>query len=106
MPEVEYIEHDGHVHRVGSAGGVTVMQAALDNQVPGIIGECGGNCACGTCHVYVEPAWRDKLPAASAMEDDMLDSVVDRQPHSRLGCQIVLNSDLNGLQLRLPASQR
>jgi 2Fe-2S ferredoxin len=77
------------------------MEAAVDNDVDGVVAECGGACACATCHVYVDPEWQERLPAIEAMEDAMLDAVMDRQPGSRLSCQIELTAELDGLRVRV-----
>jgi 2Fe-2S ferredoxin len=81
------------------------MRAATDNRVPGIDGDCGGNCACATCHVYVDPDWTDRVGARTATENDMLNHVADLHGDSRLACQITLTDALNGLVINLPESQ-
>ena len=81
------------------------MEAAIDNDVPGIVAECGGSCSCATCHVYVNPEWAERLPPPDALEDGMLDCVIDRQPNSRLSCQIQVNDSLDGMHVRVPADQ-
>ncbi len=80
--------------------GNSLMEAAIDNDVAGIVAECGGACACATCHAYVDEAWFDKLPPVSDMEDQMLDSVLDRRTNSRLTCQIEMSESLDGLEIR------
>ncbi len=105
MPSVTFIEHNGTVHRVEAAVGASAMEAAVRNQVPGIEAECGGACACATCHVYVEDAWREKVGDPGSMEEDMLDFASDVRPSSRLSCQIKLTADLDGLVLRTPEHQ-
>jgi len=105
MPKVTYIEPDGTERRIEAAAGTTVMEAAVDNDVEGIVAECGGACSCATCHVYVDPQWLPKLPAPAAQEDGMLDCVLDRRENSRLSCQIVLDDGLDGLVVRVPESQ-
>lgn len=105
MTRVTYIEPDGTVREIDAEPGTTVMEAAVDNSVEGIVAECGGACSCATCHVYVDPEWADKLPPPDPQEDGMLDCVLDRQPNSRLSCQIQLNEDLDGLKVRVPESQ-
>jgi 2Fe-2S ferredoxin len=80
------------------------MQIAVDHLLPGITGDCGGCCSCATCHVYVDDAWRERLPPASDEETMMLEGAVDVRPESRLGCQIRLTEELDGLVLRLPES--
>lgn len=102
---VTYVECDGAVHEVTVEPGVTAMQAAIRNGVPGIDADCGGACACATCHVYVDEKWKDRVGAPDVMEDRMLEFVEKRVPNSRLSCQIVLTEDLDGVILRLPESQ-
>lgn len=105
MPSVKFIAVDGTEHVVQVAAGSNVMQAARDNDIAGIEGECGGACACATCHCYVEEGWLDKVEPASSAETGMIDCVVDPQPNSRLGCQITITEALDGLVVRLPKSQ-
>ncbi|MCK8683304.1 2Fe-2S iron-sulfur cluster-binding protein [Pseudomonas umsongensis] len=81
------------------------MQAAIDNSVPGILGDCGGSCACATCHCYLDPAWSQHLPAADENEQGLLEVVLDPREESRLTCQIVMHAELDGLIVRLPESQ-
>jgi 2Fe-2S ferredoxin len=81
------------------------METAIDNDIDGIIAECGGACSCATCHVYVDPAWQDKLPPPEPIEDGMLDCVLDRQPNSRLSCQIRLRDEIDGITVTVPDSQ-
>jgi ferredoxin, 2Fe-2S len=105
MPKVTYFEHNGTVHECDIRKGTTVMEGALDNDVDGIIAECGGACSCATCHVYVDPAWMDKLTPPDALEQGMLESVLDRRENSRLSCQIVVSDAIDGLVVRVPESQ-
>jgi ferredoxin, 2Fe-2S len=105
MPAVNFIAADGTTQQVQVSSGTNVMQAARDNDVPGIEGECGGACACATCHCYVDPAWLDKVEPASAVEKGMLDCVIDPEANSRLGCQIQITDQLDGIVIRLPKSQ-
>ena len=105
MTKVTYIEPDGTPREIESSPGTTVMEAAVDNNVEGIVAECGGACSCATCHVYVDPEWSDKLTPPDSQEDGMLDCVLDRQPNSRLSCQIQLSDELDGLVVRVPESQ-
>lgn len=86
--------------------GISLMEAAIDNGVDGIVAECGGACACATCHAYVAEAWLDKLPAVSDMEDQMLDSVPDRRANSRLTCQIEMSESLDGLEIHAADNER
>jgi 2Fe-2S ferredoxin len=105
MPKVTYIQPDGQERVIEAAAGATVMETAIDNDVAGIVAECGGACSCATCHVYVDPAWLDKLPAPDAQEDGMLDCVLDRRANSRLSCQLVVRDDLDGLVVRVADEQ-
>jgi ferredoxin, 2Fe-2S len=105
MPKITYIEHDGAEHVVDVAAGMTVMEGAVKHNVPGIDADCGGACACATCHVYVDPGWTDKTGKASAMEKSMLDFANDVESNSRLSCQIKVTTELDGLTVRLPPSQ-
>ncbi|HEY8518559.1 MAG TPA: 2Fe-2S iron-sulfur cluster-binding protein [Gammaproteobacteria bacterium] len=103
--KVTYVQPDGVERVVEAAPGTTVMEAAVDNGVEGIVAECGGACSCATCHVYVEPEWLDKLPPPEPQEDGMLECVLDRRENSRLSCQIVLREDLDGLCVRVADEQ-
>ena len=105
MVRVRFIQHDGTEQVVQGEVGSSVMQTARDNLVPGIIGDCGGNCSCATCHGYVDPAWLDKLEPRDENEDIILDGAMDTQNNSRLTCQIKLKPELDGLIIRLPVSQ-
>ncbi|MFG1295935.1 2Fe-2S iron-sulfur cluster-binding protein [Xanthobacter variabilis] len=105
MVAITFIEFNGTSHQVDAPEGATAMEAAVRNGVPGIVAECGGACACATCHVYVEDAWREKVGEPSEMEEGMLDFASDVQPNSRLSCQIKLTAELDGLVLRLPENQ-
>jgi len=106
MPKVTYITATGTEYTVEVASGTSAMEAALQNNVPGIDGDCGGNAACATCHVYVDPAWTTKTGAAGAgTEQEMLSLADGFQPNSRLACQIHLTDEMDGLVLRMPAGQ-
>ena len=105
MPKIIFIEHNGTEHEVDAEPGISLMQAAINNLVPGIEADCGGLCACATCHGYVDPAWVDKLPPKTKGEADMLASVARGRPESRLTCQIQAQPELDGLVVRLPESQ-
>ena len=105
MPRVTYVQPNGVPKTVDVPAGTTAMEAAIDNDVAGIVAECGGACSCATCHVYVEPAWLDKLPRPEPQEDGMLDCVLDRRANSRLSCQIVLKDSLDGLVVRVADEQ-
>jgi 2Fe-2S ferredoxin len=105
MPKVTYIEFSGAEHGVEVRDGLTVMEGAVKNNVPGIDADCGGACACATCHVYVDEAWVEKTGKASAMETSMLDFAENVQENSRLSCQIKVSGALDGLIVRMPESQ-
>ncbi|MBX2854359.1 MAG: 2Fe-2S iron-sulfur cluster binding domain-containing protein [Rhodobacteraceae bacterium] len=105
MPKITYIEHNGKEHVVEVAEGLTVMEGARDNNIPGIDADCGGACACSTCHSYIDPTWAEKLPKIEPMEEDMLDFAWERKDNSRLTCQLKVTADLDGLVLRMPEKQ-
>lgn len=105
MARITYIEFDGTSHEVDVPAGISLMQGALDNDVPGIVAECGGTCSCATCHVYVDEAWVAKTGTPNVQEEGMLDCVWDRQDNSRLSCQIQVAEKLDGLVVRLPEMQ-
>jgi ferredoxin, 2Fe-2S len=105
MAKITYIEFDGKEHVLEAAPGVSVMQCAINNNVRGIIAECGGACSCATCHVYVDPAWVDAVEPKSQLEEDMLDAVCDLKPNSRLACQIPVTEQLEGLVVHMPQKQ-
>lgn len=101
MPKITYIEHNGAEHVVEAQTGVSVMEAAVKNMVPGIDADCGGACACATCHVYVEDGWYEKLKPPSHEETDMLDMAPAVESNSRLSCQITCNDTLEGIKVTL-----
>jgi 2Fe-2S ferredoxin len=105
MPKIRYIEHNGKEHVVEVPSGWSVMEGAVKNLIPGIDADCGGACACATCHVHVDPAWAGKLPAKQDMEETMLDFAQELEPTSRLSCQIKVTAELDGLTVRMPKSQ-
>ena len=106
MAKITYVEFNGTEHVVDVANGLTVMEGARDNAIPGIEADCGGACACSTCHVYVDPAWVDALPAKDAMEEDMLDFAYQPDPaRSRLTCQLKVSDALDGLKVFMPEKQ-
>lgn len=105
MPAITYIDYDGNEFEADVPVGSSVMQGAVDNGIDGVIGECGGACSCATCHVYVDDNWVAKTGGASDTEAGMLDMVTDPEPNSRLGCQIKVTDELDGLVLRFPESQ-
>lgn len=105
MAKITYIQPDGSQQTVSAENGMTVMEAAKREVIPGIEAECGGACACATCHVYVDAAWTEKTGKPSSMEEDMLDFAFDVRPESRLACQIKISDALDGLVVRVPAKQ-
>jgi 2Fe-2S ferredoxin len=105
MPKITYIEFNGKEHVVDVAEGLSVMEGAVKNGIPGIDADCGGACACSTCHVYVDPAWIGKLPDREVMEEDMLDFAFQPNEFSRLTCQLKVTPELDGLVVRMPEKQ-
>ena len=105
MAKITFIEHNGTPHTVDAATGLSLMRAAIDNLVPGIDADCGGECSCATCHVYIDAAWREKVGKPAEMEEDMLDFAFDVREESRLSCQIKVSGDLDGLVVRVPEKQ-
>jgi 2Fe-2S ferredoxin len=105
MPKIHYVEAGGAEHVVEALEGWTVMEAAVKNNIPGIDADCGGACACATCHVFVVSAPEDLTTGRSAMEESMLDFAEEVQANSRLACQIKVTSALDGLVVRMPANQ-
>lgn len=105
MPKITYIEHSGTEHVVDVPIGHTIMEGAVNNSIPGIDGDCGGACACSTCHVYVEGDWAEKLKAKEDTETDMLDFAFQPNEKSRLGCQLAVTEELDGLVVRMPEKQ-
>jgi 2Fe-2S ferredoxin len=105
MPKVTFTDKNGVSRSVEAEVGSTLMETALRNDIPGIEAECGGACACATCHVYVDDSFGEKLPKAEQMEEDMLDFAHDVRPSSRLSCQIRITNDVDGLKVTTPDSQ-
>ncbi|MFZ2870300.1 2Fe-2S iron-sulfur cluster-binding protein [Zavarzinia sp.] len=105
MAKITYIEHNGTPHEVEVKAGLSVMEGAVKNNIPGIDGDCGGACACATCHVYVDDAWRDKVGTPEDLEKSMLEFAENVEESSRLSCQIVVSDALDGLVVRMPESQ-
>jgi 2Fe-2S ferredoxin len=105
MVKITFIDTAGTARTVEGEVGSTVMETAINNGVPGIEAECGGACACSTCHVYIDDAWREKVGEPSPMEEDMLDFAYEVKPSSRLSCQIKVSEDLDGLTVRTPERQ-
>lgn len=105
MPKIVFIQPDGSRQTVDASAGQSLMEAAVNHLVPGIVGECGGACSCATCHVYVDEAWYARLPPPDEMEQAMLEGAIEPGPLSRLGCQVKLDETLDGLVARIPAGQ-
>ena len=105
MAKIKYIEHSGKEYAVEVANGITVMEGAIQNDIPGIDADCGGGMACATCHVYVKKDWFNKLPKKAIGEDDMLDQAYEPSSSSRLSCQLTVSDELNGLIVYLPEKQ-
>ena len=105
MAKITYITHDNQNHTLNVQNGLTVMEGAIQNDVPGIDADCGGGMACATCHVYVKEDWFNKVPSKTEGEDDMLDQAYEPSSSSRLSCQIVVSDELNGLVVHLPEKQ-
>jgi len=105
MPKVTFIAHDGQRRDVQAVAGQSLMQAAVDNNVRGIDGDCGGQCACATCHVFVDAAWADRVGPRTPQEDEMLNFAAELRDSSRLACQITVTDALEGLVVNLPEGQ-
>ena len=105
MAKITYIEHNGKSHTVEVKNGLSVMEGAVQNNIPGIDADCGGSMACATCHVYVKEEWFDKVNIKSEGEDDMLDQAYEPNKHSRLSCQISVTDGIDGLIVNLPEKQ-
>ena len=105
MAKITYITHDQKNHTIDVQNGLTVMEGAVQNDIPGIDADCGGGMACATCHVYVNDEWFDKIPAKEDGEEDMLDMAFEPKKNSRLSCQIIVSDELEGLVVNLPEKQ-
>ncbi|NNU16091.1 2Fe-2S iron-sulfur cluster binding domain-containing protein [Parvularcula sp. ZS-1/3] len=105
MVKVTFIEHDGKEHEIEAQEGLTLMEVAVKNGVPGIDADCGGACACATCHVYVDEGFKEATGEASPMEESMLDFASERQDNSRLSCQISVSKKLEGMKVKIPEFQ-
>ena len=105
MAKITYVEHSGKQHVIDVANGLTVMEGAIQNNIPGIDADCGGSMACATCHVYVKEEWFDKINLKTEGEDDMLDTAYEPKKNSRLSCQISVNDEIDGLIVNLPEKQ-
>ena len=105
MPKITYIEQNGNSKTIEVDNGLTVMEGAVQNNIPGIDADCGGGMACATCHVYVEEKWLNKIPKAEEAEVDMIDMAYEPKKNSRLSCQIIVSDELEGLVVTTPAKQ-
>jgi len=105
MAKITYIEHSGKLHTIQVQNGLTVMEGAVQNNIPGIDADCGGSMACATCHVYVKEEWFNKLPKKEDGEEDMLDMAYEPRKFSRLSCQLIVSNELEGLVVNLPVKQ-
>lgn len=105
MAKITYVDHDGAEIVIEVKTGLSVMEGAIKNNIPGIDADCGGACACATCHVYVDPTWLDKVGTSTEMEKSMLDFAENVEPNSRLSCQIKVTDALDGLRVTTPESQ-
>ena len=105
MAKITYVEHSGKHHTIQVQNGLTVMEGAVQNNIPGIDADCGGSMACATCHVYVKEEWFNKLPKKEDGEEDMLDMAYEPNKFSRLSCQLTVSDELEGLVVNLPAKQ-
>ena len=105
MTKITYIEDNGKSHIVEVPNGLSVMEGAVQNNIPGIDADCGGSCACATCHVYVDEKWFSKLPNKDNAEEDMLDMAFEPNKFSRLGCQITVTNDLDDMVVKMPSKQ-
>ncbi len=105
MAKITYIEFSGKTHTVDVENGLSVMEGAVQNNIPGIDADCGGSCACATCHVYVDEKWFNKLSKIEDSEKDMLDVAFEPNSFSRLSCQIIITDELDGLVVKMPSKQ-
>ena len=105
MAKITYIEHSGNAQTIEVTNGLTVMEGAIQNDIPGIDADCGGGMACATCHVYVTEEWFNKLPKKEDGEEDMLDMAFEPKKNSRLSCQLIVSDELDGLTVRMPSKQ-
>ena len=105
MPKITYITSDAKAHTSEVRNGLTVMEGAVQNDIPGIDADCGGGMSCATCHVYVNEEWLDKLPVKEDGEEDMLDMAFEPKKNSRLSCQIIVSDEIDGLEVNIPSKQ-
>ena len=105
MTKITYTDQQGNSKTIDVENGLTVMEGAIQNNIPGIDADCGGSMACATCHVYVEEKWLDKLPEAEEGEVDMIDMAFEPKKNSRLSCQLIVSDEIDGLEVTTPAKQ-
>ena len=105
MAKINYIDHSGNKIEINVENGLTVMEGAVQNDIPGIDADCGGGMACATCHVYVKEDWFNKIPKKEDGEEDMLDMAFEPKTNSRLSCQIVVSDEIDGLEVSIPSKQ-
>ena len=105
MPKITYIEHNGKEHAVEVPNELSLMEGAVQNNIPGIDADCGGACACATCHVYLDEKWFNKIKKKDDAEQDMLDMAFEPNKFSRLACQITISEDLDGMVVKMPSKQ-
>jgi 2Fe-2S ferredoxin len=105
MTKITFVEHNGTEHALDAENGMTLMEAAVKNSVPGIDADCGGACACATCHIYLRDGWAEKTGSREEMEDDMLDFAFDVRDNSRLSCQIKVSDEIDGIVVDVPEKQ-
>ena len=105
MPKITYLEDSKKSHTIEVSNGLSVMEGAVQNDIPGIDADCGGGMACATCHVYVKEDWLDKLPVKEDGEEDMLDMAFEPKQNSRLSCQLIVSDELDGLVVNIPSKQ-
>ncbi len=106
MPIINFIDHSGNAHAAAAEAGMNLMEIAVEHDIDGILGECGGHCVCATCHCYIDESWAESVPARSSIEENMLECAADPvHANSRLSCQITVNDALDGLVVRLPEHQ-
>jgi len=105
MPTITFLNHLGQNHEVYATPGHSLMETAVDNGVAGVVADCGGACSCATCHVYIDPDWLTRLPAAGDSEQELLEFAIDLKDNSRLSCQIEITEEMDGMVVRTPASQ-
>ena len=105
MPKITYKDYQGNLKTIKVENGLSVMEGAIQNEIPGIDADCGGGMACATCHVYVEEKWLDKIPKAEDAEIDMIDMAYEPKKNSRLSCQLIVSDELDGLTVTTPDQQ-